>query len=157
MASLDAYITELTNFKNDLPKTVVKIGVRNEQHIVRLQNERHKNDGLDANGNLIGGGIYAQRTIRDKIDKDQTISHVTLEDTGAWHSDMFVSGKDMLEINNRNASLTSTLISGGGKGENPPYLKDIIGLTERETVYVAEYIIEPDIQKEIDKLPNVID
>ena len=153
MASLDAYITELTFIKDNLPSMVVEIGVKNSQEIIDMQNNRHINSGLDAKGSSIG--IYSQYTIKQKEKLGQPTEYVTLEDTGTWHDDMYIHGNDMLEIDNNNPSLTSTLINGGGEFQNPPYGKDIVGLTDKETVDVTTKIIEPNIQKMLDKLPNI--
>ena len=153
MASLDAYITELTFIKDNLPSMVVDIGVKHSQEIIQKQNDRLFNSGLDAKNSSIG--VYSEYTKKIKDKAGQPTDHVTLKDSGTWYDDMYIHGNDMLEIDNRDASLTGELINGGGEFKNPAYGKDIVGLTEKETLDVATKIIEPDIQKILDKLPNI--
>jgi len=159
LATLDSYIAELKFFAKHLQENVVNIGVKNERGIINTQNTRHKTRGLDAKGKTIGS--YSANTIARKNKKGQPSSFVTLEDTGNWHSDMFVGGTDELFIDNHNSSLTTELMNGGiGKGDeksNPPYGKDIIGLTDEETVFLTQKIIDPELQKIINKLPQTID
>ena len=154
MATLDSYIAELKFFAKHLQENVVNIGVKNERGIIKIQNDRHTTRGLDAEGNTIGS--YSANTIARKKKKGQPTSFVTLEDTGNWHSDMFVHGTDELLIDNHNKSLTTDLMNGGGEESNPAYGKDIIGLTDDETVFLTEKIIDPEVQKIINKLPQTI-
>lgn len=155
--ALDNYIQELNFFADNMQETVTAIGVKNGRGIVKMQNDRLLNHGLDANENLIGGGVYSSVTINHKSNRGDTISHVTLKDTGDWHGNMFVSGTKELLIDNSDSSLTGELMNGGGQGSNPPYGKDIIGLTDEEEVFLAQNVIDPELQKEINKLTTFIE
>ena len=76
MASLDNYIAELNFLAENLHNVVGDAGVKNEQYIVRTQNNRLEGSGTDAKGNPIGS--YSATTINIKRGKGQATSHVTL-------------------------------------------------------------------------------
>ena len=153
---LDTYITELNNFADNLEVTVTTIGKKNELGIVKLQNDRLFK-GYDALNTLIGGGVYAKKTIAIKSARAMKTSVVTLNYEGDWYGNMFVSGTKELIIDNRDKSLTSELMNGGGEGSNPPYGEAIVGLTTDEEVFLAVEIIDPKLQKIINKQISFIE
>lgn len=155
MGALDTYIQELNNFSNNLEETVVSIGKKNEVGIVKMQNDRLFSTGTDAKGNLIGN--YSPNTIARKRKKGQPVSHVTLKDSGGWYGNMFVTGNNELLLENKDASLTTDLMNGGGQFQNPAYGKDIIGLTDNETIGLVKTVIDPELQQIINKQTTFIE
>ena len=153
MATLDSYIAELTNFQNNLEKIINVIVLNKQNEVVDIVKARLIGSGKDAKLKLIGGGIYKPFTISDKkasgSGTGKITSHFTLFHDGGFHRGMFVQESgDFLFISSTDAK-TNLLI-----GE---YGEDILGLTEPETKFVTDQIIDPELQKIINKLPQTID
>ncbi len=153
MASLDALINGLEAVADTLQLTTSMILVKNEDEIKQVLQYRLMNSGEDANGNLIGGGQYSPVTIRHKLFTNQETGHFTLFDEGNFHKGMFVKlvkdlaliGSKELHNDNPKGSLTDR------------YGEAILGLTEDETDQVIKLWVDPELQKEINKmLPKVI-
>jgi hypothetical protein len=161
MASLDSYIAELTFFSDNLHNIVGDAGVKHADEIIVTQNLRLHNAGKDSKNNLIGNysNLYIES---NKKPKGHRYDHVTLSDDGGWYSNMFVDnrGTKGLFIDNKDTVLTNKLMNGGGgiwPDANPPYGQNIVGLTEPETDGLVAKVIEPELQKIINKLPGIID
>tara|TARA_R110002012_G_scaffold2215_3_gene10565 strand:- start:2287 stop:2742 length:456 start_codon:yes stop_codon:yes gene_type:complete len=149
MASLDALISSLNTVANSLQKTTSVILKKQERFIVRVLQRRLLEKGTDANDKLIGGGQYAEATIRHKLFTGQTTSHFTLFDTGDFHKAMRVDLVGDMALITSGDSKTSELMFRYGE--------DILGLTEEETDEAIRLFVDPLLQKEINSItPRVI-
>jgi hypothetical protein len=147
MASLDALISSLNTVAKSLEKTVTAILVDKEKNIVQVVQHRLLNSGEDANGNLIGGGQYADMTIRHKLFTNQPTEHFTLFDEGDFHKGMFVENKGGVALIGSSDSKTGDLTSRYGEA--------ILGLTSEETEQVVKLWVDPELQKIFNKIKDV--
>lgn len=147
MASLDAYIAELKQFGNNLKQNVIKISKQQEEDILNIVRRRLKETGQDANLSFIGPPPYSPFTIEDKKRKGDEAGHFTLFDTGSFHDKMFIEVQGGLIMIDSRDGKTGDLINRYGRA--------ILGLTEQETKFVTEQLIEPKLQNMINDLPNV--
>jgi len=149
MASLDALINSLDGIANTLQLDTSIILIKERVKIVQVLQHRLMNSGTDGNDNLIGGGQYADMTIRHKLFTNQTTEHFTLFDQGNFHKGMFIKLDGDLALITSSDGKTGDLISRYGEA--------ILGLTEEETEQVIKLWVDPKLQKEINKrLPNII-
>lgn len=139
MASLDKYRADLEGAKDKVGQVAGKAIKDNEQFILDLIKNRLYNTGIDGAGNLIGGGRYAEATIRQKEKKGQITSHFTLRDTGAFYSSMrvFQSGASVIIT----ANDVNDLI--GRYGE------EILMLNDNELDLVFEGVVQGAINREM--------
>ena len=147
MASLDALINSLETVANSLPKTVAVILKSEEKKIVQVLQNRLMNEGTDGNDNLIGGGVYADMTIRHKLFTNQEAGHFTLFDQGNFHKSMridLVGDKALIAAQDPNGLMFR-------------YGEAILGLQEDEEQQVVELWVDPVLEDIInERLPNVI-
>ena len=146
---LDTYITELNNFADTLPKIVNGIVVRHQFEVTDMIKIRLEGSGVDAKGGLIGGGQYSFTTLFHKEKKGAITSHFTLLDTGAFYQGMFIASQGETLLVSSRDSKTSMLESDYGEA--------ILGLNEQETEVVAKQIIDPELQKIINKQTTFIE
>ncbi len=147
MATLDAYIQELTTFKDKLPNTTVDIMVRHQFEITDLVKIRLEGKGIDAKGSLIGGGKYADATLFYKQQKGDITDHFTLLDTSSFYDGMVVEKAGDTALIDSKDSKTSLL--------KTEYGEDILGVNDTETDVIISEMIDPELQKMLDKLPNI--
>jgi hypothetical protein len=147
MASLDALISSLNTVADTLQLTTSVILVKNEEKILQVLQHRLMNSGEDANENLIGGGTYADMTIRHKLFTNQETEHFTLFDKGDFHKGMLVRLEGDLALINSSDSKTGDLTSRYGEA--------ILGLTSEETEQVVKLWVDPELQKIFNKIKDV--
>jgi hypothetical protein len=140
---LDTYIKRLETLSNEVPALVNGFVKREKGVLLSSVKLRLWNYGKDGDGNLIGGGRYAQSTIeRKKNSPYSRTSHVTLRDTGKWYGNLYVvyhNGTLLLE--NKDRSLTSKLVDGDGKRFRG-YGSAIMDFTQDEIDYIVNSIID---------------
>jgi hypothetical protein len=79
---------------------------------------------------------------------NQETEHFTLFDQGDFHKGMFVRLKDSFALIDSKDSKKGDLVSRYGEA--------ILGLSERETQQVVNVWVDPELQKEINKIKDVI-
>ena len=112
--SLDEYIASLEQFSNDLEKIIQRFIDKNSLALLNAVKNRFWNKGIDGNLNLIGGGKYAESTIKRKKRKASArTSHITLRDTGDWWKSLFVLYENgELQLSSTDHDKTLKLING---------------------------------------------
>lgn len=146
MSDIDTYLVELNNLSKNLPKIVADIVARNEGKMLNMLKMRLWNTGRDASGSLITPA-YTETTVDWKQQAGQRTSHVTLRDSGDFYKSMFIKVIGNELIVGATDPKTTQLIS--------KYGVDILGLTKQEQEILIYSIIEPEIEKEIQKLPTI--
>jgi hypothetical protein len=141
--SLNAYLSELIELEATLAKKIEKIVYDNQDKLVRMIRERLYQHGIGGDGQLITP-TYARQTIEAKKEKKQRVSHVTLRDTGAFYEGMFIEVKNNILSANSLDGKTPSLIE--------KYGASILEFTEEEQTVIIFGIIEPEIQKILNKL-----
>ena len=147
MTEINDYISHLVHIQKILPKWIEEIIIAKQGKILQEIKLRLWNTGLDAKGNEILPS-YKPSTIRwKKNTKYARTSHVTLRDTGAFYAGMYLFlSKDELFVSSRDPK-TPSLIK--------KYGPDILGLTVDEQRILMYSILEPEIQKRLDELPDL--
>lgn len=89
--SLDLLVSNLEQFKRDVPKLVIDTVKYHEAEVSDLVTEEQLMKGLDATGQPIEPA-YSPFTVKIKRMKGQPADRVTLKDTGDFHRSVFVAG-----------------------------------------------------------------
>jgi len=146
MSSIDVYLKELQRIHNNLPKIIEAIIMKNQGEMLKRLKLRLYNNGVDAEGKEITP-TYAAVTIEIKAGKGQRKSHVTLRDTGAFYAGMYLFIKEDKLFVLSSDPKTPSLIH--------KYGEDILGLTIQEQEYLINAILEPEVQKLLNQLPDI--
>lgn len=148
MASLNQYIRSLEVFKNNLPKTVDRIILKNAKFYIGQVQNRLFHEGYDGNGSDLGEYSLSYREF--KKDKGATYTHITLYNNGDFYDKMFLTSSfGDVEIFSKDPKTLEILEMFSGF--------DIFGLTFEEQNILLINAIDPGIQEVIDKLPKIID
>jgi hypothetical protein len=140
-----AYISELKEIRETLPKKVDEIIHSKESYILGMLKKRLFDFGVDGDGKLIG--TYSNKTKILKKKKGQRTSFITLRDTGDFYKGMFIDNfPGRIFIDSRD-SITNILIS--------IYGQSILELTVQEQQHIIDAVIEPEINKILAKLGDV--
>lgn len=117
LMSLEEYIKQLEAFSGAVPELVKQFVRKNSGYLLGAAKRRFYNFGVDGDGVLIGGGQYAEYTIKLKKKSPYSrTSHITLRDTGNWYKSLFVAIEDgMLFMKSTDTLLTNKLIDGESK------------------------------------------
>ena len=142
---LDGYISQLRKLKELIPTAVIVTFYDNEPFIVREVQKRLEGTGVDGAGKKLGD--YKDSTKAIKRGKNQKFNFVTLKDSENFYNAMEITddGKNIF-IDSRDWK-TSILESVWGP--------NILALNNIETEVFILRKVDPVIQKEIDKLPNI--
>jgi hypothetical protein len=147
MNELDSYLLDLRNLEQNLDSIISAAILKNEGLILQKLKLRLFNIGVDGSGRKLQPD-YSKYTITLKKSNNQRTSHVTLRDTGAFYASMY------LEYNQVSGSLFVD-------SDDPKYLElvskygpDILGLTIDEQRFIIFSIVEPAVQKELNKINN---
>lgn len=121
----------------------------NEDFINDLVRDRLNEKGEDSTGKKLKTkrakrGVYANRTIFDKIKKGQPYKHVTLKDTGAFQKSF------ELQIKKEMFNIKSDTEKEDGKIEDNIDLTNVITLSKQEQTNVVNEI-RPDFIQETRK------
>ena len=134
------YTKNLEELKNILPTEIDKILLSKQSVILTMLKFRLYNFGQDGNYDLIGN--YSLRTKKEKKLNNQKSDFITLKDTGAFYTGMFLTSK------NGEYKIDSTNYKSGLlKAE---YGNSIMELTYKQQSDVIINIIEHELQKIID-------
>ncbi len=145
MREINNYINTLVKIENQLPEIIEDIILKNQGKILSLIKQRVWNFGIDADGNLIIPS-YKDITIEIKKFEGKRSSHVTLRDTGNfWKGVYLFVEENMLFVDSKDPK-TPSLIE--------KYGESILGLTIQEQNILIYEIIEPEIQKRLNQLPD---
>jgi len=143
--SIDSYIAELQRIQKDLPATVIKTGYKYERYLIQNVQNRLYNQGIGGGRTKLGE--YKAATKAKKILKGRKIDFVTLKNEGDWYKAMYIRDDgESLFIDSKNWK-TAVLEARWGQ--------DILQLTSPETTNYAAFIVEPAIQKLLNRLPNI--
>lgn len=141
--SLQRYLFELQQFNLSMDKLLEDIIYKNENKILRLVRERLYQKGEDGTGKLITP-FYTDFTVQVKKDKNQRVSFVTLRDTGAFYSSMFLKLENRILKILSNDPKSSELIEKYGEA--------ILEFTDYEKELIFDTIIEPGLLNVINNL-----
>ena len=141
--SLDAYLSDLRNLESNLEKEINAIIDEKQGFLVGLIKNRLFQKGIDAKGKKILPD-YKPSTIKRKKEDHQRTSHVTLRDKGDFYAGIFVEFKNWVITSDSLDGKTDSLIS--------KYGTDILGFTQEEQDQIVFSIIEPRIEKILNKL-----
>jgi len=150
--ALDTYIGQLNTLADNLDSIVSTTIEKNGNLVVGMVKKRLIGSGKDADDKLIGGGQYSAVTIADKnrfSGNEGITSHFTLFHFGDFHDGMFVQQVGKNALITSSDQKTNLLISEYGEA--------ILGLNDEETEVVAEQIIDPELQKIINKQISFIE
>lgn len=138
---LDEYIKKLEQLQDDIPDVVDGFIKKRSNYMVGNVKNRFFNYGVDGDGNLIGGGVYAERTKKRKNKEGKRTSHITLLDTREWWNSLYASYHNgELELNSTMTSLTEKLIYGEGK-RFAGYGPAIMEFTREEKILFEDEIL----------------
>ena len=142
MSEIKDYILYLNNSIEGLDKEIERIILANSGKILNKIKTRLYGRGVDGSGSKIQPNYHIS-TVQYKKNKNQRISHVTLRDSGDLYNSMFVEYKDSSIFINTSVGYRDELIS--------KYGDSIFDLTEKEQSDFIDTILEPEINKFINK------
>lgn len=146
MASIDEYIQTLQDIELNIENIIMRAIQKNQGKILSAVKLRLFNTGKDGSGSLIKPD-YAPETIVFKKGKRQRTSHVTLRDSGKLYRSFIVEYKNSNIFIQTNVSYKNELIT--------KYGASIFDLTIQEVELIINSFIEPEIQKELNKLNDI--
>lgn len=146
MSEIDAYLSSLRKLELDLDKIVNDIIRKNEKYILSMIKLRLWNYGIDAAGKKILPD-YKESTKKAKKEDGKRSSHVTLRDEGDFYRSMIILFDGNKILISATDDVTGILIN--------KYGVDILGLTIQEQRTIIDTIIEPEIIKIVNALPNI--
>jgi hypothetical protein len=143
MATIESFIVNLQRFSDGLYQLVDKTVVNNETYLIdEVLQKRLFNNGITGNSTSLPD--YSIRTVSDKIRLGKRYNNMTLNQTGDWYKDMYItSRKGVIEADSLDDK-TDTLVLRYGI--------EILEFQEVEQKIFVEDVLDPIIQQKLDKL-----